>query len=88
MYENYTAGDDQFDAPLPGEAGSLAMEYGTDLDVELDVDLEADLDGDLDGDLDLEHDADELLDSAGPQRLIGMGRRPCAGAGGQRHLAR
>jgi RNA polymerase primary sigma factor len=67
MYENYTAGDDQFDAPLPGEAGSLAMEYGTDLDVELDVDLEADLDGDLDGGLELEHEADELLDGAGPQ---------------------
>lgn len=66
MYENYSAGDDQFDTPLPGEAGSLAMEFGTDLDVELDVDLEADLDGDIDGDLDLEHDADELLESSGP----------------------
>ncbi len=66
MYENYSAGDDQFDAPLPGEAGSLAMEFGTDLEVELDVDLEADLDNDLDGDLDLEQDADEMLGSSGP----------------------
>ncbi len=64
MYEGYTSEDGQFHTPTPGEAGTMALDFSTDLDAELNVDLETEFDPDLDADLGMDPEDDGELDPA------------------------